>query len=609
VAGFFGNSFVEKVRGASDIVEVIGSYFPLKRAGASWVALCPFHREKSPSFHVSPGRQGFHCFGCHKGGDVFRFVQEYENVTFGEAVERLAQRAGIALEYERGGGEDQPGQRNKEALRSLHEQIAQRWQSALNEAQGEIARNYLAKRGVSPESIQLFRLGYAPDAWDDTVNWCKSKGHDIQLALQAGLVVKKEETGRHYDRFRGRLMFPICDEQGRVIAFSGRILQGDEKSAKYVNSPETPIFTKGRVFYGLDKTKRAILDAGFAILCEGQLDLIACFQGGVKNIVAPQGTAFTSDHARILKRHVEEVVLCFDSDNAGQNAATRILDSLLGVGMSIRVAVLPAPHDPDSLIKEQGGDAFAAIIRQAPGFFDFYLDRLCRLHDPTTDRGRLNVIREMGLAVQKTGNAVTLDAYVQKTGIRLSVSQEAVRREFLKLKPGTSGSGASNAEQPWGPDEEAEQAASPPPSQTELWLLKLLVCSDETLNQASAWIDLAWVQHGLVRRIVSDRLTVDATGSRPSPAQLMGQVPDDESRQLISQCAVDPRPVSQPLIMLRDVLMKLRNQSIDREMEALKRRLEDPATGDEERARCIHEREVMRRRKTEPLPAPLDAPG
>src|SRR5213593_4894884 len=325
MSGLFSTATLQQIRAANDIVDVIGSYFPLKRAGANFTALCPFHREKTPSFNVNPHRQIFHCFGCHKGGDVFTFIREYENLSFVDAVKRLAERANIPLEFE-----NQPGQRESRALKDtllqMHEQIARRWQMALaNDPAGQIARDYLAKRGVAPEAVELFRLGFAPDAWDDTVNWSKSKGYDLALVEQAGLIIRKEGTDRFYDRFRGRLMFPICDEQGRVVAFSGRVLSGDEKTAKYVNSPETPIFIKSKIFFGLDKSKRAILDAEFAIVCEGQLDLIACYMAGVQNIVAPQGTALTAEHARILKRYVNEVVLCFDSDDAGQNAGSRSL--------------------------------------------------------------------------------------------------------------------------------------------------------------------------------------------------------------------------------------------------------------------------------------------
>src|SRR5205814_2693081 len=317
-----------------------------------------FQKEKTPSFNVNSHRQIFHCFGCHKGGDVFAFVQEYENITFPEAVRRLAERAHLPLEFEK-----EPGQQKnrflKETLLQIHEQITQRWQAALaNEASGQIARDYLKIRGVSDEAVKLFRLGHAPETWDDTVNWAKNKGYELPVVEQAGLVLRKEGGDHYYDRFRGRLMFPICDEQGRVIGFSGRVLSGDEKTAKYVNSPETPIFTKSKVFFGLDKSKRAILDAGYAIICEGQLDLIACFMAGVQNIVAPQGTAFTDQHARISKRYGDEAELFFDADEAGQNAAVRSLEHLLASGLAVRVAVLPASHDPDSFIKASGADAF-----------------------------------------------------------------------------------------------------------------------------------------------------------------------------------------------------------------------------------------------------------
>src|SRR5208282_2374997 len=373
----FSSATLERIRAACDIVDVVGSYLPLKKAGANFVALCPFHKEKTPSFSVNPHRQIFHCFGCHKGGDVFTFIKEYENIGFVDAVRRLADRAKIPIEFDQSPGEQQ-SRHLKDQLLQIHEQIAQRWQNCLlNEAAGQTARDYLAKRGVSPEAVKLFRLGAAPDAWDDTVNWAKNKGHELTLVEKAGLIIHKAETPdarpdtrNYYDRFRGRLMFPICDEQGRVIGFSGRVLSGDEKTAKYVNSPETPIFTKSKVFFGLDKSKRAVLEAGYAIVCEGQLDLIACFMAGIQNVVAPQGTAFTADHARILRRYVEEVVLCFDSDEAGQNAAVRSLDNLLASGLAVRVAVVPAPHDPDSFIKASGGPAFKQLIERAEGFFD-----------------------------------------------------------------------------------------------------------------------------------------------------------------------------------------------------------------------------------------------
>jgi DNA primase len=603
VAGIISESTLEQIRSASDIVDVIGSYVPLKKAGANFVALCPFHKEKSPSFNVNPSRQIFHCFGCHKGGDVFTFVKEYENISFVEAVKRLADRAKIPLETEKDGTGAQT-RLLKDTLLQMHELLTQRWQAALaNDAAGQIARDYLAKRGVSAEAVKLFRLGYAPDTWDDTVNWAKSKGYELADVEKAGLVIHKEDSGRYYDRFRGRLMFPICDEQGRVIGFSGRVLAGDEKTAKYVNSPESPIFTKSKVCFGLDKSKRAILDAGHAIVCEGQLDLIACFMAGVQNIVAPQGTAFTSDHARILKRYANEVVLCFDSDNAGQNAAVRSLDSLLASGLAVRVAVVPAPHDPDSFIKEHGGEAFAALVRGAQGFFDYYLDRLCTQNDVATDKGRQVVLRSMAEALHKTGNAVTLDAFAQKTALQLGVNPDAVRAEFKKLgQPRPAPRPAETA-----PAEASEPAPAAPvakPNLHETWFLKLLLLHDELVPWAVEHVAPEWIEHAGARSIVEWRFAAQSEGHWRSVAAMLETFDSPDLKTLITQSATTDRPLPNPATQIADVAIRLRNLHIDAHRATLRAQINAPATSDDQRAALLREDHELRVLKLTPIPPP-----
>jgi DNA primase len=607
----------EQIRSASDIVEVIGGYLPLKKAGGSFVALCPFHREKTPSFHVSPSKQAFHCFGCQKGGDVFRFVQEYENVTFLEAAKRLADRAGIRIEFD-----ETPGQREDRALRDrlreMHEQIARRWQQSLaNDAGGEVARAYLAKRGVAAEAVKQFRLGYAPEAWDDTVNWARGKGWDLALVEQAGLIVARDAEGgggrRYYDRFRGRLMFPIADEQGRVIGFSGRILQADEKSAKYVNSPETPIFTKSRVLYGLDKTKRAVLDAGSVIICEGQLDLIACFSAGVQNVVAPQGTALTGDHLRILKRYAQEVVLCFDSDNAGQKAAARVLDDLLASGMSVRVITIPAPHDPDSYIKEHGAEAFRQLAREARDFFEFYLDFLVHQNDVSTDRGRLAVLDAMASALHKAGNEVLLDRYIQRTSMvlaaagRVALSSDAVRAEFRKRAAGATGRPGPRRTEP-GPDREAEpvSASREPPQLTERWLLKLLFLEDDFAGWLGLHLDLDWIRHPGVREIVRRRLRMQREGSWASPAALLGELEDPGLRGLASEAMSDSRTIPNPTQQLADLVTRLRNAWIEQEIARMSIQVSLPELSDDERLPMLERLQELRQAKRAPLTARMD---
>lgn len=598
MAWLFSDNTLEQIRAASDIVDVIGGYLPLKRAGGNFTALCPFHKEKSPSFNVNPQKQIFHCFGCHKGGDVFTFVKEYENIGFVDAVRRLAERAKIPIEVDQNPAA-QESRHLKDTLLQIHEQITQRWQSALaNEAAGQLARDYLAQRGVSEEAVKLFRLGAAPEAWDDTVNWAKSKGHDLAVVEKAGLILKKEGSDRYYDRFRGRLMFPICDEQGRVIGFSGRVLSGDEKTAKYVNSPETPIFTKSKVFFGLDKSKRAILDAGYAIVCEGQLDLIACYMGGVQNIVAPQGTAFTDQHARIIKRYVDEVVLCFDSDEAGQNAAVRSLDSLIASGLAVRVAVVPSPHDPDSFIKANGGEVFRKLIEGAEGFFDYYLGRLGRTNDIATDKGRLTVLREMAEAVRKTGNTVLVDKYAQKTALRLGVTPDAVRAEFKKTPSA-----------PVAVEEESFEDATetppemPRPSTTEVRLLKLTLMHDSSIDWLAAHLNPNWIQNQVVKDILSRRLQAYTEGTWRNLGLFLDGFESAQIRSLITEATMDKRELPNPEQQLADIALRLRNQFLDGQIAALTQRLSQPETSDADNG-LLREQQQLKQLKRQPL-APL----
>ena len=599
MAGLVSPATLEQIRAANDIVDVISAVVPLKRAGVSFTALCPFHRERTPSFHVNPRKQTFHCYGCHKGGDVFTFVREYETLDFMEAVRRLAERARIPLEFEK---DPQYQQKKfvKEKLFEINEQITQRWHGCLlSDAAGQKARDYLAERGVSADAVKQFRLGFSPDSWDDTTNWAKSKGFDLDSLEQAGLAVRKEGSSDCYGRFRGRLMFPICDDQGRVIGFSGRVLPGSTDERKYVNSPETPLFIKSRVMFGLDKSKRAILEKQFAIVCEGQLDLIACFMAGVQNIVAPQGTAFTSDHARIIKRYANEVVLCFDSDEAGQKAAVRVLDDLLDSGLAIRVATVPAPHDPDSFIKEFGAPAFEELLKNAEGFFDYYLNRLCKINDIRSDKGQQAVLTGMAEAVQKTGDPTLVDRYAQKTAARLGINALSALQKFKNAvaKPSTR---PQQEELEHGPTE-----PTPRPSTQEFWLLKILLLHDETLDWTRAHLHPEWIQHPLVREIVEHRLGLDAAGEPLQPASILHRV-DPEAQSLITEALAEDRPIPKPDQQLQEMTLRLRNQSLDREVAALNQSLGQPNLPPEETNALLLELGSLRAAKRGPL-VPLPA--
>jgi len=425
---------IQKVADASDIVEIIGGYFPLKRAGTSFRALCPFHKEKSPSFHVNPSRQSFHCFGCGAGGGVFRFVMDYEHVDFPNAVRKLAQRAAIVL-IEDNDPKEQSRRDQRSRLLELHKE-ASTWfhTNLLRTKEAEHARSYLKKRGLTKETVVEWQLGYAPAGWEFFRNWGLSKGFTRDELLQSGLLAAREgDSTGGYDRFRDRLMFPIRNDYGEVVAFSGRILNDTQKEAKYVNSPETPIFSKGRVLFGLDKSRRALVDSTQAIVLEGQIDLISAFVHGVRNVVAPQGTAFTTEQARLLRRYVERVILCFDSDTAGQNAVERSLPALFEAGIEVRVARLPAGEDPDSLIRGKGAEAFGKCLLDTRDFFDHTIEMAIeKAGSSFGPRERATLAGRLGGYLDLLPDAPLKETTTVHVATRLGISTSTLQKEVEK---------------------------------------------------------------------------------------------------------------------------------------------------------------------------------
>jgi DNA primase len=366
---------IDEVRQSNDVVEVLGQYLTLKRTGSTYKALCPFHQEKTPSFVVTPAKQIWHCFGCGKGGNVISFVMEYDKVSFIEALRTLAKRANITLpssdDYKEGA---------HDLLYQANEFAAKFFQERLTSGTGTGARDYLKNRGISDQSIELFRLGYAPNAWEDLIKAAGKQGLSLQLLKEAGLVIARDEGNGYYDRFRHRIIFPIFSLSGRVIGFGGRSLEQNPQ-AKYLNSPETPIYHKGRGFYGFCQAKSPVQDAGRAILVEGNFDLIIPYQHGFKNILATSGTALTPDQARLLSRYTRQAVICYDPDAAGQNATDRAIPLLLEAGIDVKVAVLPQGLDPDLTIRREGQQAFAAVIDSAITFIEFKVMRARLMSD------------------------------------------------------------------------------------------------------------------------------------------------------------------------------------------------------------------------------------
>src|SRR2546421_1008023 len=435
--GTIPSETIEQIAAANDIVEVIGSYFPLKRAGANFKALCPFHQEKTPSFTVSPSRQTFHCFGCGAGGSVFRFVMDYEHLDFPAAVKKLATRVGIPVIEERtiSSGDEDRQHEIRRALLQLHAEAAE-WfhENLVKKKIGEPAREYLKGRGIDRRIAKDWKIGFAPESWDAFLSWALERGYQQRLLLDSGLITRREEgDNKAYDRFRNRIMFPIHNDVGEVIAFSGRILDKEAEAAKYVNSPETPLFRKGRVLFGLHKTKRGLIEAECAIVCEGQLDLITLFEAGITNVVAPQGTAFTENQARILKRFVSEVVLCFDADAAGQKAAERSLDALLQNNLIVRVAEMPAGEDPDTMIRHRGKEEFEKRVAEARDFFDAWIEHEAASTDLDSLGAKMQLARRLAETVARVHDPMMRGEVANKISARIGVAR--VDFERLLAKP------------------------------------------------------------------------------------------------------------------------------------------------------------------------------
>jgi DNA primase len=565
---------IEQIAAANDIVEVIGSYFPLKRAGANFKALCPFHQEKTASFHVSPQRQSFHCFGCGVGGSVFRFVMDYEHVDFPFAVRKLAERVGITLIEERGpsGAEDRQHEARRTLLQLQGEAAAWFHENLIRKEFAEPARKYLKERGITAEIAKRWRLGYAPDEWDAFGSWARGRCYDQQTLITSGLVKTKEDADgtpgqRSYDRFRGRIMFPICNDIGEVIAFSGRVLKEEEGAAKYLNSPETPIFRKGSVLFGLDKTKRALIEANCAIVCEGQLDLISLFEAGITNVVAPQGTAFTENQARVLKRFVNEVVLCFDADAAGKKAAERSLEALLQNDLIVRVVEMPAGEDPDSLVRREGREEFEKRIASAHDFFDYWIEREAAATDLNSLGAKMQLARKLAETVSHVHDRTMRGQVVNKASARIAVPAA----DFETLLPKRTRQHVSGSIR-----RQSEISLVPPHDIAILCLLALRSEEAREFLRGQNWREVLAQIPGteLLVRILESELRPDNAASLNA---FMATLSPEEER-LVSSWLLQKTPPNVPAVPW----LRLSQASLRRQLQVAEGRMKLPglSTGD-----------------------------
>ncbi len=499
---------IDEVRRATDIVELISSSVSLKKRGKNFLGLCPFHQEKTPSFSVSPEKQMFYCFGCGVGGNVFTFVMESERVSFVEAVRALAERAGIALPAAT--QEDRARATEQETLYEACRRAGLYFHKVLTSGpEGKTALEYLRGRGFSDETIRRFGLGYSHNTWDSLVTYAREEKLDLTTLEKAGLILRREDGSGHYDRFRGRAMFPIFSVSGRTLAFGARKLRQDDPLGKYINSPETPIYSKSHVLYGLSHAKEAIREKESVLVVEGYADLISLFQAGFENVVATSGTALTEDQIRLIGRYAQAITLVYDADSAGSRAALRGVDLVIENGFDVKVATLPQKEDPDSFVRKSGREGFQDRIEQAVSFLDFKAGMFRAEGMLETPEGKARAVRSIVGTIAKMGDELKRNFYIQFLAEKYGIYQSVLFRELEKMinqerRRPRSPQSATSASVTAGPvarvpDRETE-GSEPPAAEREL-LRVTLEQGSEMAEYVLGQIDPEEFQHPGIRHV------------------------------------------------------------------------------------------------------------
>ncbi len=571
--GRIAENILEDILSRIDIVEVISGYIPLKKSGRNFKTCCPFHHEKTPSFMISPDRQIYHCFGCGESGNAFKFLMRYERLEFPEAVETLAKKAGVILPERQ--KEDTQVTSLYTQLYKINELAANFYQQNLNSKEAIQAKDYLLKRGVTEAAIKLFKLGFAPDKWDGLINHLRAKNIHLSLLEKAGLVLPRERGG-FYDRFRNRIVFPIFDIKTRVLGFGARALAGDDKAgAKYINSPETLIYTKGRNLYGLNFAKEAIRTKDCVAIVEGYLDFIIPYQAGFQNLVASQGTALTIEQISLLKRHTHNCIMIFDADNAGQAATLRMLDAFVEEGMNVKVASLPIALDPDLYVREHGIKGLEDLAQGAEGLFDYKLKNAKSRFNLKQIEGKAKISQEMLPTINKFKNAVLKSEYIKRLAEELFVREEALLEELNKIKEAVPYASASVVI--------GKKVLNINP--TEKLLIKLMLEETELIQQVREHLEPTDFQDERISKLVSVMFELTGQGKDAGPSKLINYLDDGDSLQFICESAFNlDVPAQNKEDVINDcikVIKRKKSRFLRQRLQEEIKRAED--SGDEER--------------------------
>jgi DNA primase len=584
------DSVIDDIRAASDLVEVISQYVPLKRRGKNYVGLCPFHQEKTPSFSVSPEKQMYYCFGCAKGGNVFTFVMEHDKVSFAEAARTLAKRAGIFVPEE--SPEDSALATENEKLFTACRIAAEFYSANLHRSgEGALALGYFKHRGFTEETIQRFGLGYSLNAWDGLAKSLERSKLDPVHFERAGLIMKRDDGSGYYDRFRGRAMFPFYSASGRLIAFGARKLHEDDPLGKYVNSPETPIFDKSRVLYGLFQAREALRAKEFAVLVEGYVDLISVFQVGIENVVASSGTALTEQQIRLIGRYTRTIILVYDADSAGSRATLRGVDLILGNGLDVRVATLPQGEDPDSFVRKNGGQAFALLLEKAASFLEFKADYFRGQGLLATPEGKTKAVRSLVETLARIPDELKRTIYLKSLAEKYDIYESVLFRELEHLL-GRRGP-RSLREEPGGPPlGEAAQGGSevhsgdrqdPPPAERDL-VRVMLLHKAEAIGFVFRFLTIDHFHHPLTR--AAAELLLRHQGDDWEATALVDRAVDPELKNFIAgllalKYEISPKWASigsQPdepdaRRIAEDAILRMKTEELDRRIEDIHRQM------------------------------------
>jgi DNA primase len=549
-------TFIDDLRTRADIVQVVQDYVPLKKAGATWKGLCPFHGEKTPSFQVSPDKGFFYCFGCQVGGDVFKFVELQEKVGFQDAIRLVARRFGMTVPEASGG--DQTDSVERETLLKIHEAAAAWFGQQLTAAAGTRARQQLAARGIARETVERLGLGYAPPSRDALKSALLRQGFGLPLVAKSGLVVERDD-GQTVDRFRGRLMIPICRDSGSVIAFGGRAMDADQQP-KYLNSPETPIYSKGRTLYGLHLTKGDIRRVRYAVLVEGYFDFAQALQAGVLAVVATCGTALTVQQAHLLRRFADKIVLSYDPDAAGQGAAERSSLLLVQEGFRVNVALLPPGDDPDGFIRKQGAAAYMDQIKASRPYLEYLIDRAAQGRDFGDDEVRREFLNRMLPIAAQIPDAAGRDQFADRIAHKARVTEDVVRAEIRKAAVDRRTTLTARELPSFGQIRTAERG-----------LIWALFHDEDGAREALATLAPEDFETLLTRRILEVAQSLHESGVEDAPAALLARLSTEEARLVTGIAAEPARPVpaAESAAELRLLRFERERAALQREIEAL----------------------------------------